>query len=392
MNAPAKLKSSSNGQRPLFHPGQVLSDTALSGIATFARLGLAAESQRHGWGIIYGLFPSADTNSDSLTISRGMVADQDGRLFVLDHSPTIKLTELLSMADQSDAAANAEPSEFDLWLSIGFEAVGPKLPFRKIGVEPGFAPVVTPATFDEKRPSRQSLIASLELRGVGRLQKCLDEESGIVEAFKTDFNRGAMNWNSNTPYQEALDTIRACHANALAKLCGGDQAKYDGIPLGRVAVTNSANGLQIIRVDCGVARREQAPPLLPSKPDHINSAALFDLKRDEAAAWLARNGFPRWTVQSLTDDGVQQQMNDDQAFRCWDVELRAGTTAMLYTDQRGRIALVKQGPKIEDEFNELLRQIACLRDKVESLRSKLAGLALVLLIVGAVVFYLLLLK
>lgn len=397
MSAPAKLKSLSNGQRPLFYPGQVLSDAAVSRISTFTRLGLAAASQRLGWGIIYGLFPSAATNSDgvitspgaetnpdSVTISRGMVADQDGRLFVLDHSPTTKLTDLLSTADQAAAAASKELSKFDLWLSIGLEAVGPELPFRSIGVDEGFAPAVTPATSDNKRLSRQSLVAHLELRAVSELEKYRQDESEIVSKFKADFNKDATNWNAETPYQETLDKIHVCRAEALAKLYDRDRVKYDGIPLGSVTVKETADGLRVVKVGCGVARREQ-PPLLPSTPDHINSAALFDLEGGEAVSWLARNGIPTWTVQSLAEESVRQQMHNNQKFRCWDVELQAGTTAKLYTNG-GRIALVKQGPTIKAEFDYLLGRIASLKNKLMLLWSAVAVLLIMFMIVGAIAF------
>ncbi|WP_027666498.1 hypothetical protein [Rhizobium leguminosarum] len=385
MSAPAKLESSSNGQRPLFYPGQVLSDAALSGIATFARSGLAAESQRHGWGIIFGLFPSA--NSDGVTISRGMVAGQDGQLFVLDDSPTIKLTELLSEGEQVAAAASGEAIHLDLWLSIGVEQVGRALPFRKIGVAAGFAPVVTPpATPDGSRPSRENLIACLELRAVSKLEKCLNDEGNIVRTFEADFNKEAMTRNPGISYQEGMNKIRACHAEALAKLYSLDQVKYGGIPLGRVTVAVLTEGPRVVLVDCGVARREQAPLLLPSKPDYINSTALFGLKCDEAVNWLARHGIPTWTKEALTDQSVQQHMSGDPQFLCWDVELRAGTTARLYTNE-GRIALVKQGPVVAEEFKQLLNRIEAAENEQERLSKAVVFLFLLLIIAAAILAF-----
>lgn len=391
MSAAVKLESSSRGQLPLFYPGQVLSDDALSGIAAFARSGLVAESQRHGWGIVYGLFLSAESGSSSVTISRGMVADQDGGLFVLDQHKTAKLTDLLSKTDQQTAAASGEAIPFDLWLSIGVEQVAGALPFRNIGVAVGFAPVVekpatAPAISRDKRPSREKLIACVALRAESKLQQCADDESGIVRKFEADFNKEAMNWDSETPYRKKVDKIHACRAEILAKLYDSDRVRYDGIPLGRVFVRKSENGdLVVDNVDCGAARREQAPPLLPSKADHINSAALFGLKRDRAVSWLARNGFPRWSIEPMTEKSARQKMSDDQEFLCWDVELRAGTVAKLYTDE-GSIALVKQGPTIEEEFDGLLGQIISLKNELMRLWGALALLLVMFLIVGALVF------
>jgi hypothetical protein len=385
MSAPAKLESSSNGQRPLFYPGQVLSDAALSDIATFARSGLAAESQRHGWGIIFGLFPSA--NSDGVTISRGTVAGQDGQLFVLDDSPTIKLTELLAKGDQKAVATSQEAIHFDLWLSIGVEQVGRALSFRNIGVAEGFAPVVTPpATSDCRRPSRENLIARLELRAVSKLEKCLNDEGEIVRTFEADFNKEAMTRNPGISFQEGMDKIRACHAKALANLYRLDQVKYGGIPLGRVTVATSTKGPRVVSVDCGVARREQAPLLLPSKPDYINSTALFGLKCDEAVNWLARHGIPTWTTEALTEKSVQQHVIGDPQFLRWDVELRAGTTAKLYTNE-GRIALVKQGPVVTEEFAKLLNRMEAAENEQKRLSQAVVTLFVLLIIATAILAF-----
>jgi hypothetical protein len=356
MSAPVKLESSSDRRLPLFYPGQVLSDAALSGIATFARSGLKAESLRHGWGIIHGLFPSAKTHPDRVTISRGMAADQDGRLFVLDRSETKELTRLFSQ--EAENAAKRGETEFDLWLSIDTEQVGQKVPFRTIGVKAGFAAAVNPpGRPDVSHPLQENLVAYLELRVTSKLQEYEQEESKIVEKFEGDFNEETINWKSEIPDEATLEKIRGSRAEVLAELYGRDPVRYGGIPLGRVTVEKST--LRIVKVDCGLARREQAPLLLPSTPGHINSTALFDLERDKAVNWLACNGFPRWTVQALTDDDVGQQLRGDKPSLWWDVELRVGTTARLYTNN-GRIALVKQGPTIEDEFGDILCQIGFL--------------------------------
>ena len=363
MSVPVKLRASAEYDRPLFHPGQVLSDAELTRLGECARALLAAETRRHGWGIVRGFQPCIGENTATITTGRGMVSDQKGQLFELLEPESSNVGKLLDVSGQA-AIPEGTGQDFDLWLVIDKDQFGAPAANLKIASEAGYAPTIEKDSRPDSRAVREAVTAKLELRPTSNFEALKAQQTKTFDAFQGEFNA------SGVDIQELQHVRLKALANAAAP------PEFDGVPLGRVKIAKEGNSIVVKEIDRSTGRREEAKDELPALPHHFNLAPLFDRTRDEALAWLSHRGIQRWTIEELDDEHLELKQKKNPAFLDWRLNLGAGRTVSLYI-HNSRILLAEAGPVIAEEIFELQRNLAKVQE--EQRRQSVTILALFLL-------------
>jgi hypothetical protein len=365
MSVPVKLRASADYDRPLFHPGQILSDTELTRLAECNRSLLAAEGRRHGWGVVRGLLPFAVEGTATITISAGMLCDQKGRLFELVAPETRNVSEL-AVPSQSGSALKDGVESFDLWLTIDSEQFGAPAANLKMTVEAGYAPEIDKGSkASNSRAVREAVTARLELRPAKQFDDWVTKRKADFDTFTTKFNK-----------IDAL-TRRQARLKAVADAMSAEPNRFDGVPLGRLTIATKSGASVVEKIDWAEGRHEQTMDGLPVSPSHTNLAPLFDLTEEQAMAWLAHRGIQPWTIEEPNEEALKAKELD---LRNWRPQVRAGMTVKLSIHD-DRVVLAEPGPIIAKEIIELRSKLA----EAEALLDRHSKAIIMLFVLGALI-------
>jgi hypothetical protein len=360
MNAPITLPGELSYARPLFRPGQILPDTALTALGCFAAAHLDAAARRSGWGVVKGLAPRIlrRNGMDFVHISPGVAVDQAGRTIIIETTPDDGDPLQAFIAGQHDA-------EFDLWLTIKTEPYGAVIPWRNVGVG-------APSPVGESLPDalarfpRERPVARLAFRPADELDGLLQQREEAYTAFAEAF--------ADAEQHGDIDQIQAARLKLLADALQQAPPRYKGIPLGRISV-DPASRTPRADFDLSYARME-ARDALPAPADHVNLAPVLGMKASTARAWLAAHGFQPWTEQTVSEIEVTPPY-------AWNLALRPGDTIRLFT-RAGRVAVVKEGPMVAEELSKLDHRLNKAEAEISRLSTSVVLLFLILIVLGLV--------